>query len=215
MPRSGNTGRKAWQRFLEGGKGNMGIHTLFIMLISAGLALGIYGVVVQEGANLVRMDVRTGIMALIWGTIHVGASLAGYGAGRWILNFEISKERSIFWVNLLAGLILAGIGVRMLMKAVQKKTFLEHRMEQLDIRQDLLLALRMCVHGLFAGIACGLLQYSLPVVLICACIISGVSAAGGFISGQIWGAEPSSRAFGMGGVLLFLIGIALQLVRFG
>jgi hypothetical protein len=59
------------------------------------------------------------------------------------------------------------------------------------------------------------LQYSLPVVLICAFIISVVSAAGGFISGQIWGAEPSSRAFGMGGVLLFLIGIALQLVRFG
>ena len=102
----------------------------------------------------------------------------------------------------------------MLMKALQKKTFLEHRMEQLDIRQDFLLALRICVHGLFAGIACGLLQYSLPVLLICAFVISVISALGGYISGQIWGAEPCSRAFGFGGVLLFLIGIALQVVQF-
>ena len=192
----------------------MEIHILFIILISAGLASGIYGVVIQQGANLVRMDVRTAVMGLVWGSIQLCASLIGYGTGRWVLNFEMGREHSIFWVNLLAGLILVGIGVRMLMKALQKKTFLEHRMEQLDIRQDFLLALRICVHGLFAGIACGLLQYSLPVLLICAFVISVISALGGYISGQIWGAEPCSRAFGFGGVLLFLIGIALQVVQF-
>jgi putative Mn2+ efflux pump MntP len=193
----------------------MEIHLLFILFISAGLALGIYGVVIQQGANLVRMDVRTLAMGLAWGAIQLCASLIGYGTGRWILNFEMGREHSSFWANLLAGLILAGIGVRMLMKALQKKTFLEHRMEQLDIRQDFLLALRMCVHGLFAGIACGLLQYSLPILLICAFVISVISALGGYISGQIWGAEPCSRAFGIGGILLFLTGIALQLVQFG
>ena len=193
----------------------MEIHILFIILISAGLAFGIYGVVIQQGANLVRMDVRTLAMVLAWGAIQLCASLIGYGTGRWILNFEMGREHSSFWANLLAGLILAGIGVRMLMKALQKKTFLEHRMEQLDIRQDFLLALRMCVHGLFAGIACGLLQYSLPILLICAFVISVISALGGYISGQIWGAEPCSRAFGFGGALLFLIGIALQVVQFG
>lgn len=88
-------------------------------------------------------------------------------------------------------------------------------MEQLDIRQDFLLALRMCVHGFFAGIACGLLLYSLPVLLISAFAITVISAVGGYISGQIWGAEPCSRAFGIGGILLFLTGIALQLVQFG
>lgn len=190
------------------------MHILFIVLISAGLAFGIYGVVIQQGANLVRMDMRTAVMGLVWGAIQLCASLIGYGTGRWILNFEMGREHSIFWANLLAGLILAGIGARMLMKALQKKTFLEHRMEQLDIRQDFLLALRMCVHGMFAGIACGLLQYSLPVLLICAFVISVISAVGGYFSGQIWGAEPCSRAFGFGGVLLFLIGIALQVVQF-
>ena len=193
----------------------MEIHILFIILISAGLAFGIYGVVIQQGANLVKMDMRTAAMGLVWGTIQLCASLAGYGTGRWILNFEMERERSIFWVNLLAGLILVCIGIRMLLKALQKKSFLEHRMEQLDIRQDFLLALRMCVHGFFAGIACGLLLYSLPVLLISAFAITVISAVGGYISGQIWGAEPCSRAFGIGGILLFLTGIALQLVQFG
>ena len=192
----------------------MEIHILFIILISAGLAFGIYGVVIQQGANLVRMDARTAAMGLVWGAIQLCASLIGYGTGRWVLNLEMGRDHSIFWANLLAGLILAGIGIRMLMKALQKKTFLEHRMEQLDIRQDFLLALRMCVHGLFAGIACGLLQYSLPVLLICAFVISVISAVGGYFSGQIWGAEPCSRAFGFGGALLFLIGIALQVLQF-
>ncbi len=191
----------------------MGMHILFIVLISAGLAFGIYGVVIQQGANLVRMDMRTAVMGLVWGAIQLCASLIGYGTGRWILNFEMGREHSIFWANLLAGLILAGIGARMLMKALQKKTFLEHRMEQLDIRQDFLLALRMCVHGMFAGIACGLLQYSLPVLLICAFVISVISAVGGYFSGQIWGAEPCNRAFGIGGTILFLISIALQVVQ--
>ena len=169
----------------------MEIHILFIILISAGLAFGIYGVVVQQGANLVRMDMRTAAMGLVWGTIQLCASLAGYGTGRWILNFEMERERSIFWVNLLAGMILVCIGIRMLLKALQKKSFLEHRM------------------------ACGLLLYSLPVLLISAFAITVISAVGGYISGQIWGAEPCSRAFGIGGTLLFLTGIALQLVQFG
>ena len=42
----------------------MEIHLLFILFISAGLALGIYGVVIQQGANLVRMDLRTTLIAV-------------------------------------------------------------------------------------------------------------------------------------------------------
>lgn len=193
----------------------MGMHILFILLISAGLSFGIYGVVIQQGANLVRLDARTAAMGLLWGVIHLCASLVGYGTGRWILHFEMGRNRSFFWANLLAGLILVCIGIRMLMKALHKQSFLEHRMEELDVRQDFLLALRMCVYGLLAGIACGLLQYSLPVLVICAFVISVCSAVGGYISGRIWGAGPCRRAFGIGGILLFLIGIALQIVQFG
>ena len=190
----------------------MEIHILFIILISAGLAFGIYGVVIQQGANLVRMDVRTLAMGLAWGAIQLCASLIGYGTGRWILNFEMGREHSSFWANLLAGLILAGIGVRMLMKALQKKTFLEHRMEKLDIREDVVLSMRLCAHGFFAGIAAGLLQFNLPLVLACAFVISSISAAGGYISGRVWGVELCGKAYAICGGLFCLVSIALQLM---
>ena len=56
--------------------GNMDIHLLYIILISAALALGIYGVVVQRGANLVRLDGRTVQMSLIWAALLI-VSLVG------------------------------------------------------------------------------------------------------------------------------------------
>ena len=192
----------------------MEIHILFILLISAGLALGIYGVVIQQGANLVRMDLRTTLIAVLWGALELAVTFAGCRIGKWLLLFETERHHSVFWVNLLAGLILAGIGVRMLFKAFRKKTFLEHRMEQLDIREDLLPTLRLFVSGLLAGVACGLLEYDLPVVLISAFVISVVSSVGGYVSGQIWGPAPCRKAFGIGGCLLFLVAIALQVVRF-
>ena len=176
---------------------NMNIHLIYVILISAALALGIYGVVVQRGANLVRIDGRTAQMALIWAAFQLLAALAGYGIGSWILHFELERDRSIFWIHILAGVILAGIGVRMLLTAFKKKTFLEHRMENIDIREDTLLSLRMCVHGCFAGIACGLLRLGLVQMLVCTFVISALFAVAGYISGRAWGAEPRDKAYAL------------------
>lgn len=195
--------------------GNMDIHLLYIILISAALALGIYGVVVQRGANLVRLDGRTVQMSLIWAALQLCAALAGYGIGSWILHFELERDRSIFWIHILAGAILAGIGVRMLLHAFRKKTFLEHRMENIDLREDTLLSLKMCVRGCFAGIACGLLRLGLVQMLGCTFVISALFAVAGYVSGRAWGAEPSDKAYVIGGGLLCAISIALQMLQFG
>lgn len=191
----------------------MDTHTIFIILICAALSFGVYGVVVQRGANLVRIDSRTALMALLWGAVELSAALFGYGIGRWILRFEMERDRSAFWVHLLAGVILAAIGIRMLMKAFRKKTFLEHRMENIDIRADVLLSLRLCVNGCFAGIACGLLRFNLLQVLAAAFLISAAFAVIGYITGRSWGAEPSGKAYAIGGSLLCALSIALQLVK--
>lgn len=192
----------------------MELRILFILLISAGLAFGIYGVVIEQGANLVKIDSRTALISMLWGAVELAALLAGYGAGRWILMFETGRRHSIFWVHLLAGLFLTGIGIGFLIKAFKNKTFEEHRIEQLDLQKDFLPTLRVCIYGVLAGVACGLLEYSLSFLLISAFVVSVLSALGGYISGQVWGAEPCSKAFGIGGILLILIGIALQIVHF-
>ena len=193
----------------------MDVHTVYIILISLSLALGIYGVVVQRGANLVRLDFRMSLMAVIWALFELTAALSGYGIGMWILQLELSRESSTFWSHMFAGAIFVAIGVRMLFLAFHQKTFLEHRMENVDIRADVLLSLHLCMHGLFAGIACGILRLRLPVLLGAVFVISGVFAVGGYITGRTWGVEPSEKAYAIGGGLLCLIGIALQVLQAG
>ena len=193
----------------------MDVHFIYIILISLSLALGIYGVVVQRGANLVRIDFRMSLMAVIWAGLELVASLFGYGIGAWILQFEMSRDQSTFWAHMFAGTVLVAIGVRMLFLAFRKKTFLEHRMENVDIRADVLLSLHLCMHGLFAGIACGILRLRLTVLLGAVFVISAVFAVGGYITGRTWGVEPSEKAYAIGGGLLCLIGIALQVLQAG
>lgn len=191
----------------------MDVHTVYIILISLSLALGIYGVVVQRGANLVRLDFRMSLMAVIWALFELTAALSGYGIGMWILQFELSRESSTFWSHMFAGAIFVAIGVRMLFLAFHQKTFLEHRMENVDIRADVLLSLHLCVHGLCAGIACGILRLRLPVLLGALFVISGAFAVGGYITGRAWGAEPCEKAYAIGGILLCVTGLALQVLH--
>ena len=105
-------------------------------------------------------------MSLLWAVFELLAILAGYAAGSWLLGLELTEHRSQFWVHVISGVILAAIGVRMFMLAFGKRIILEHRMEKVDFRTDILLALRLCVHGLLAGIVCGLLCFSLETVLL-------------------------------------------------
>ena len=143
------------------------------------------------------------------------ASLSGYGIGTGILQFEMSRDHNTFWAHMFAGAVLIAIGVRMLFIAFRKKTFLEHRMENVDIRADVLLSLHLCLHGFFAGIACGILRLRLPLLLGAVFVISGIFAVGGYITGRTWGVEPSEKAYAIGGGLLCLIGIALQVLQAG
>ncbi|MDO5133806.1 MAG: manganese efflux pump [Eubacteriales bacterium] len=191
----------------------MNIHTVFIILISASLALGTYGVVVQRGACLMRIDARTTLMAVIWGALELAAALLGYSVGSRVLLLEMGREHSTVWVRLIAGMILASIGIRMLCKAFRGRSFLEHRMENVNLRADALLSLRLCVHGCFAAIACGLLRCSLAHVLIAAFVINTGFAVIGYITGRVWGVAPSGKAYALGGSLLCALSIALQLVE--
>mgnify|MGYP002860790265 CR=1 FL=1 len=191
----------------------MNSQILLNISISLGLAFGIYGVVVQRGANLVRVDGKAVLMAAIWGVLELAAALAGYGGGSLLLRFEMARERDVFWIHVLAGFLFAAIGIRMLIRAFREKTFLEHRMENVDIREDVLLSLRLCVHGFFAGIACGLLELKLLPLLGIVFVVTAAFAVAGYISGRAWGPAPSGKACAIGGGILCLLGIVLQVLN--
>ena len=182
-----------------------------ILVISLALALGTYGVAAQRGANLVKLDRYTLIMSALWGVLALAAAFAGYGMGRWVLAREISTDHSVFWTHVLAGVLLVMVGVMMLLQAFKKKTFLEHRMESVDIRTDVLLSMRTCLSALLLGIACGLLEVSLMGFLISVFGFCGIFAGIGYVSGRANGAVWTDQAIGLAGGLLCLMGVLLQI----
>ncbi|MCR5295743.1 MAG: manganese efflux pump MntP family protein [Lachnospiraceae bacterium] len=183
---------------------------IFVVVLASALSLGIFAMVVQRGALLVRFDRRTGAMAFIWGAISLLMTLAGYGIGRLVLLGDIGK-RDVFWVHVVCGIFLVLDGFRMFYRAFEKKTFIERRMEKVDMRQESLLCLQFAVSSMMAGIVCGLLEIGMIKVILSFFGLSTVSAVIGYFNGRANGPAYSDRAYLAGGVILCAAGVWLQL----
>ena len=116
-----------------------------------------------------------------------------------------------FWIHILAGVLMAAVGLRMLLQAFQKKTLLEHRMETVDIKADTVLSLRLCIQAMLLGISCGLLRLPVHILLISVFGFSAIFAGIGYVSGRANGALFTDQATGIGGALLCMLGIVLQI----
>lgn len=182
-----------------------------IFVISSALALGTYGIAAHRGANLVKLDRYTVIMSAIWGSLELAFALTGCAAGRWILTGRIAADQNRFWIHILAGVLMAAVGLRMLLQAFQKKTLLEHRMETVDIKADTVLSLRLCIQAMLLGISCGLLRLPVHILLISVFGFSAIFAGIGYVSGRANGALFTDQATGIGGGLLCILGIVLQI----
>ena len=181
-----------------------------IIVISLALALGTYGIAAHRGANLVKLDRYTLLMTAIWGALELASACAGYGAGRWILAGEMGGAHSVLRIRVIAGILLIAAGIRMLLHAFKKETLLEHRMESVDIKADIILSLRLCIQALLLGIACGLLMLPMKGLLFSVFGLSAAFAGIGYVSGRAYGAVFTDQAVGLAGGLLCLMGIVLQ-----
>ncbi len=182
----------------------------FIVALAIGMALSICAVVMQRGANIVKLDKKMILSGLAVGAVMLAATCAGYGIGTWILSRAL-KDHSLFWIHALAGFLLAVVGIRMLVKAFRKKTILEHRMEKIDIREDTVLALPLCADAFCVGIVCGLLMMHIGAVIVAVFLASLLFVVLGYVGGQNWGVALIGKTYGIGGSILCVLGIILQL----
>jgi putative Mn2+ efflux pump MntP len=185
---------------------------VYVILIAIALALAIFAVIVQRGASIVKLDAKLVGSGLLAGALQLGAAVVGYGIGRWILSADLVRDHSIFWVHVLAGFLLAVIGIRMLLQAFARHTILEHRIDMIDMKYDTILFLRLCLNALVAGISCGLLEVNLLTMLVAVFAAALIFVVLGYLSGRIFGGESSGKAYALGGSLLCLIGICLQVI---
>ncbi len=172
-----------------------------LAIITAAIGLGIYGAVARRGANIVRLDLRMLWMALIWGGLQLGAAGIGFSIARFLLSEDLRRGGSL-WPRALAGVLLIACGIRMILLGSRRKTFFEHRMEQIDMREDALLCLRCCGLAAVGGCVIGLLGYTflalIPAAFCCSCLCTAL----GYLGGRAFGALRTDAAEIVGGVLL-------------
>lgn len=185
-------------------------HTIFVIVLAAALSLGVFAVSVQRGAMLVYIDRLTALMSLIWGGISLIMVCAGYGAGKWILLCDLDS-RDMYWIHVVCGLCLAVSGARMFYRALRRKTFIERRMEKVDMKHDSILCLRITASTFVAGIVCGLLEAGIVRVILAFFFISTGSAVFGYMNGRSNGPVWSDKAYLLGGTILCAAGIMLQI----
>lgn len=183
---------------------------IYVILIAVALSLAIFAVVVQHGASIVKLDNRLIGSGLLAGVIQLAAGLAGYGIGTLILQADLVDNHSVFWVHMFAGILLVIVGIRMLFQAFQKHAILEHRMERINMKDDTIAFLRLCLNALVAGIACGVLQITLWMLLVVVFVMALVFVLLGYYSGRAYGDEFSRKAYAIGGGILCVLGVCLQ-----
>lgn len=185
------------------------MRVLIIILIAIGLALEELGVVAQRGAQLVTLDKKMTLIGCIWGLFSFASVAIGYYGGKWILSGDIGN-RETFWIHVMAGVFLAVAGIHMLIHAVRAENIFEHRMERIDFRHDVILGLRFCVYGFFCGLTCGLLEFTFPVVALSFFLLSLAFTMIGYVCGREFGPCVSRKAYAIGGSLLCVLGLVLQ-----
>ena len=172
-----------------------------LAVVTAAIGLGIYGAVARRGANIVHLDLRMLWMALIWGALQLGAAGIGFGGAQFLLNEDLRRGGSL-WPRVLAVFLLITCGIRMILLGLHRKTLFEHRMEQIDMQQDVLLCLRCCGLAAAGGCVLGLLEYPffalIPAAFCCSCLCTAL----GYLGGRAFGALRTDAAEIAGGILL-------------
>ncbi len=185
---------------------------VYIVVIALALALAVFAVAEEKGASIVKLDKRLVASGAVAGAMQLVSAIIGYGIGVLILSRELAANRSIYLIHVLAGFLLALIGIRMLIQGFKKHTILEHRMELIDMKADTIAFLRLGLNALFAGLAMGLIEANLMLLLACIFLASLLFVVAGYFGGRAYGGESSSRAYAIGGGLLCAVGVCLQVI---
>ncbi len=184
----------------------------FVILTALSLAMAVFAIAVKKGANVVVLDAALFESGLIAGAVEIAAAAVGYGIGRLILSREMTAQHSLFWVHLLAGFMLAAIGIRMLLQGFQKQTIWEHRMQKIDMKSDAAAFLRVCANAGVVGIAFGLMRVNLLLMLAITFLTTIAGVMLGYYGGRAFGGESGNKVCAVGGGILCIVGICLQII---
>ncbi len=177
-----------------------------IILVSIGLSLDVYAVVVLYSAMLAKIEKRKLVnMCLIFAGWQMLAVLAGNLITELPFFKMVSTQMEDLW-DVISVVIFFALGAYMLYKAGKREVVFEHRSE-INYKKVCLAAVITSLDAFFAGIGTGFLETELLAELITMAVVTILIVILGMYTGYRLGWEQKKKANGLGGIILCLAGI--------
>lgn len=172
-----------------------------IILISVGLSLDVYAVVVCQGCLLMKVE-KNKLLKLcgLFCAWQVAAVLLG-SLISFIPYLSVKQEQMRYIWELVSVIIVLFLGGYMVLKAWQNKAVYEHRSD-IDYRAVCVTCFFTCLDAFFAGMAFGFMGARLLIVFLCMLIVTVVVVIIGIYTGYRIGYEHKRRAYIIGALLL-------------
>jgi manganese efflux pump family protein len=177
------------------------VHSHELLIIAIGLAMDAFAVSVSAGITTRRSLVQTGLMAaLVFGGFQGGMAILGWYAGSAVSSFLAG------YGPLIAFLILAGIGIKMIYEGRQEGTG-ESPIETTSAL--LMMGVATSIDALFAGMGIALLGEPVLIPAIAIGAVTAILSLGGVFAGRGVGHIIGDYAEVAGGVILVGIGLKI------
>lgn len=184
---------------------------LIILSIAIGLSLDIFCAVVCRGAMFAKIQKsKLAILCSIFCLAQLALFLLGYGFSEQVLQWNVEVSDDLL-PKVFSCFIFTCIGVRMIRDSIRNNPITEHRVDQIDLGYEFKLSIKHDIYALFAGIACGFSQLDFLQMLISIPVCTLLFVISGYYSGYHYGYTPKTKAYVIGGVLLFLASVGILL----
>lgn len=178
-----------------------------IILITLGISLDIFGVVICQGALVAKIEKKRlaagcAVIALLqMGALYLGSFSAGL-----LVHYD-EKYQQLMTEHTIAAVLFICLGIRMIFKAWKNESILEHREDKLNVLKLLRLTVVSSLYTILTGVAFGFLETSVLLILIMIVCFTIIVVALGLYMGYHFGFELKTEAYIIGGILLIIGGI--------
>lgn len=178
-----------------------------VFLIAVGISLDLFAAMESQGSIVSK--VNKWHLSFVCVLIGIWQLLA-LGIGVFLSNLLYEKnqvQNETLMGEILAIIIYAGLGLRLVLKAVKKEQNVEHLEVRLGFRRFVRMAAVTSLYTLLAGIAFGLLRVNLMMVLIMIVAITVVVVIAGMYTGYHFGYIHRKKAYVAGTVIMWAAGM--------
>lgn len=180
-----------------------------VLLVSVGLSLDVFTVVLCKGAMLSKIEKSKLIkLCIIFVGWQVGALLLGNMVTS-ISFFSKMLAKISLVTKFLAILIFIILGIYMIYKGLKNELIFERREDEINYKEICLLACITSLDAFFAGIGFSFLEAEVIVEAFIILIITVIVVILGIYIGYRMGYEHKTKAYIIGGILLIVASVEL------